>query len=66
MSLVDVLIVFNIAVDDPFVAIGLLTNLVRINESMVEFVAVALEWWIGFMFVHPEWFGVLEQVECCY
>jgi predicted TIM-barrel fold metal-dependent hydrolase len=65
-AVVDLSIVFNIAVDDPFAATGLPTNPARINESTAEFAAAAPERRIGFMSVNPDRPGALEEVERCH
>jgi uncharacterized protein len=62
---VDLSIVFNIAVDDPLSATGLPTDPARINESTAEFCAADPSRRIGFMSVHPERPGALEEVERC-
>jgi predicted TIM-barrel fold metal-dependent hydrolase len=65
-AVVDLSIVFNIAVDDPLAATGLPTDPSRINESTAEFAAAAPERRIGFMSVNPDRPGALEEVEHCH
>jgi predicted TIM-barrel fold metal-dependent hydrolase len=60
---VDVSIVFNIAVDDPYKATWIPTDPDRINDSTAEFAAADPARRIGFLSVDPTAEGALDEVE---
>ena len=62
---VDVSIVFNIAVRSPIDLTGLPSDPARINDSTAEFAAAQPTRRIGFMSIHPEEPGALEELERC-
>ena len=62
---VDVSIVFNIAVRSPIDLTGLPSDPARINDSTAEFAAAQPTRRIGFMSIHPEDPGALEELERC-
>lgn len=64
-EVVDVSIVFNIAVDDPEAEVGIPADPARINESTAEFVADDPTRRIGFLSVDPTKRGALREVDRC-
>jgi predicted TIM-barrel fold metal-dependent hydrolase len=62
---IDVAIVFNIAVRDPGTLTGLPADPARINDATAEFAAADPRRRIGFMSVHPEEPGALDELERC-
>jgi predicted TIM-barrel fold metal-dependent hydrolase len=62
---VDVSIVFNIAVVDA-ASTGLPTDPAHVNDTTAEFAAADPDRRIGFMSVHPDAPGALDEIERCY
>lgn len=62
---VDVSVVFNIAVREPGKDTGIPGDPGRVNDSTAEFVAANPSRRIGFMSVHPDEPGALEEIERC-
>lgn len=62
---VDVALVFNIAVRDPAVSTGLPTDPRRINDATAEFAADDPARRIGFMSVHPDEPGAMNELDRC-
>ena len=62
---VDVAIVFNIAVRDPEAATGIPGDPLRINDATAQFAAADPSRRIGFMSVHPDSPGALDELERC-
>lgn len=60
---VDVSIVFNIAVETPGTQVGLPVDPARINDSVAEFVAADPAKRIGFLSVHPDNPGAMDELE---
>src|SRR5688500_18785820 len=65
MSAADVVIVFNIAVDDPAAATGIPHPPERTNDATAEFVAADPGRRIGFMSVNPTRPGALDEADRC-
>lgn len=64
-SAADVVIVFNIAVDDPEAAIGLPYDPADTNTATASFVADDPRRRIGFLSVNPMWRDAIEEAERC-
>ncbi|RIQ17870.1 amidohydrolase family protein [Jiangella rhizosphaerae] len=64
-SAADVSIVFNIAVPDPEAATGLPYPPERTNDATIEFVSAAPDRRVGFMSVHPEHPGAVDEALRC-